>query len=61
MSTTYLIHVVISLSREEDNSLCPRINICSRQFLFLCYFPVLYTAILSVALGSTFIMKGISS
>ena len=61
MSTTYLTHVLVSLSREEDNSLCPRIHICSRQFLFLCYFPVLYIAILPVVLGSAFITKGLSS
>jgi hypothetical protein len=61
MSTTYLTHVVVSLTSEEDISLCPKINICLRQFLFFCYFPVLYTATLPVVLGSTFIMKGLSS
>jgi len=43
-----LTHVLISLTSEKDVSLCPRINIRLRQFLFLCYFPVLYTAILPV-------------
>jgi hypothetical protein len=38
MSTTYLIHVVVSLTREEDNSLCPRINICLTNFYFCAIF-----------------------
>jgi hypothetical protein len=43
MSTTYLTHVVISLTREEDNSLCPRINIFTPNFNFVLISSAIYS------------------
>jgi hypothetical protein len=62
MSTTCLSHITVSVTSEEDISLCSIINVCLCYLFIICtFFNAMDTAILPVALVSPFIMKGLSS